>query len=441
MTVSQQPWWKGTVYQIYPASFKDSNNDGIGDLKGVIQSLDYIESIGVDIVWICPMYESPQIDMGYDISDYRKVYGPYGTVDDMVTLISEVHRRGMRIILDLVVNHTSDQHAWFKESRSSKCNPKRDWYIWKPARYDADGQRTPPNNWRSNFGGSAWQWDEETQEYYLHLFCPEQPDLNWENEQTRQAIYADAMVFWLEKGVNGFRIDTVNMYSKDPSFPDAPITDLSAEWQEAGLTYCNGPRMNEYLSEMNAVLAPYDAMSVGECPFTPDRNTVVGYVSSRQKRLNMVFQFDAVDVGQGKVFKYQTEPFAYVLQDLKEAVARTQSLLCGTDAWTTAFIENHDQARSISRFGDDSPQWRERSGKMLSLLFAALSGTLFIYQGQEIGMINMPVEWPIEEYKDVDSSNYYSMVAQRSNNDPQELAKAKASLQHLARDHARTPMQ
>ncbi|KAK1048337.1 hypothetical protein LTS16_004521 [Friedmanniomyces endolithicus] len=441
MAISQEPWWKGSVYQIYPASFKDSNNDGIGDINGVIQSLDYIESLGVDILWICPMYESPQIDMGYDIADYKKVYGPYGTLEDMETLISEVHRRGMRIILDLVVNHTSDQHAWFKESRSSKCNPKRNWYIWKLAKYDSQGQRRPPNNWRSNFGGSAWQWDEQTQEYYLHLFCPEQPDLNWDNEQTRKAIYADAMIFWLQKGVNGFRIDTANMYSKDPEFPDAPITDAAAEWQEAGLTYCNGPRMNEYLSEMNDILAPYNAMSVGECPFTPDRDTVVGYVSSQKKRLNMVFQFDAVDVGQGKVFKYQTEPFAYALRDLKDAVSRTQGLLCGTDGWTTTFIENHDQARSISRFGDDSPRWRERSGKMLSLLFAALSGTLFIYQGQEIGMINMPSSWPIEEYKDVDSCNYYRMVAERSSNDPQQLTQARASLQHLARDHARTPMQ
>ena len=440
MTLSQQPWWKGTVYQIYPASFKDSNNDGIGDLNGVIQELDYIKSIGVDIIWLCPMYYSPQVDMGYDISDYQSVYGPYGTVADMEILISEVHRRDMRIILDLVVNHTSNQHAWFKESRSSKCNPKRDWYIWKPAKY-VDGERRPPNNWRSNFCGSAWQWDEKTQEYYLHLFCAEQPDLNWDNEETRQAIYAEAMVFWLDKGINGFRVDTVNMYSKHPGFLDAPVTDHSAYLQEASSRYCNGPRLNEYLSEMNAVLAPYEAMSVGECPFTPDRDIVLGYVSSKQKRLNMVFQFDVVDVGQGKIFKYGSEPFNYALKDLKDAISRTQGLIRETDAWTTAFIENHDQSRSISRFGDDSLLWRERSGKMLALMLSALSGTLFIYQGQEIGMINIPPECPITEYKDVDTQNYYRMVAERSDNDPRELAKAKASLQHLSRDHARTPMQ
>ncbi|KAI7344797.1 glycoside hydrolase family 13 protein [Hortaea werneckii] len=442
MTVTQRPWWKDvSIYQIYPASFQDSNGDGIGDLQGIIQRLDYIKSIGVDVVWICPMYESPQLDMGYDISDYQAIYGPYGTMADMDQLIAEVHKRGMRIILDLVANHTSDQHSWFKESRSSKSNPKRDWYIWKPAKYDEYGNRKPPNNWRSNFGGSAWKWDEHTQEYFLHLFCPEQPDLNWDNDETRRAIYETAMIYWLEKGADGFRVDTVNMYSKDPSFPDAPITDLDAEWQEAGLVYCNGPRMNEYLSEMNSILTRYDAMTVGECPFTPDRNKVIDYVGASKNRLSMVFQFDVVDVGLGKIFKFQTAPFAYKLHDLKNAIARTQGLLQGTDAWTTSFVENHDQARAISRFGDDSPQWRERSGKLLSLLFASLSGTLFIYQGQEIGMINMPPDWPIEEYKDVDSINYYSMVAQRSGNKEHELAKAKKSLQHLSRDHARTPMQ
>lgn len=209
---ASRPWWKDSaVYQIYPASYKDSNGDGIGDIPGITQSLDYIKDLGVDVIWVCPMYDSPQIDMGYDISDYESVYPPYGTVGDMDNLIKETHARGMRIILDLVINHTSDKHKWFEESRKSKDNPKRDWYIWKPATYDAYGERQPPNNWRSNFGGSAWEWDEHTQEYFLHLFCPEQPDLNWENEETRKAIYASAMTFWLDKGVDGFRIDTVNV--------------------------------------------------------------------------------------------------------------------------------------------------------------------------------------------------------------------------------------
>ena len=272
MTITERPWWKDAIiYQIYPASFQDSNNDGIGDLRGIQSRLDYIKSIGVNTIWICPMYKSPQIDMGYDISDYKAVHEPYGTVQDMEDLIAATHDRGMRIILDLVVNHTSDQHAWFQESKSSKSNPKRDWYIWRPAKYTSTGERKPPNNWRSNFGGPAWTWDEATGEYYLHLFAPEQPDLNWENEDTRKQIYEDGMLFWLEKGCDGFRVDTVNMYSKPPGLPDAPITEPEREDQSAGLTYCNGPNMNKYLSEMNAILSRYDAMTVGECPNTPDR--------------------------------------------------------------------------------------------------------------------------------------------------------------------------
>ncbi|ORY11268.1 glycoside hydrolase superfamily [Clohesyomyces aquaticus] len=438
MTIAERPWWKDSVvYQIYPASFKDSNGDGVGDLQGIISELDYIRSIGVDVIWVCPMYDSPQVDMGYDISDYENVYPPYGTVQDMERLIAETHARGMRILLDLVVNHTSDQHKWFLESRSSKTNPKRDWYIWRPARY-INGERKPPNNWLGNFGGSVWQWDEHTQEYYLHLFCPEQPDLNWENPETRQAIYKSAMEFWLQRGVDGFRVDTVNMYSKG-DMADAPITDPRSEWQFAGLQYCNGPRMDEYLMEMNEILAKYNAMTVGECPNTPDMARVLKYVSAREKQLNMVFQFDVVDIGQGP-YKFQTTPKNYSLPDLKRAIERTQVLHRGNDGWTTAFLENHDQSRSISRFGNDSPEHRVASGKMLAMMMAALSGTLFIYQGQEMGMVNFPLEWGMSEYKDVDSSNYYKMVAGRSGNDPEELMAAKVSLQHLARDHARVPV-
>ncbi|KAI4761683.1 alpha-glucosidase [Aureobasidium sp. EXF-3400] len=442
MSDTSRPWWKdATVYQIYPASFNDSNNDGVGDIPGIVQKLDYVQSLGVEVIWVCPMYASPQIDMGYDISDYEAVHPPYGTVQDMEILIKETHRRNMKIILDLVINHTSDQHAWFKESRSSKDNPKRDWYIWRPAVYDSEGNRRPPNNWRSFFGGSVWQWDEHTQEYYLHLFCTEQPDINWENEEARKAIYQSAMISWLDKGVDGFRIDTVNMYSKPMDFPNAPIQDPSTPWQDASLIFCNGPNMDKYLDEMNAILVRYNAMSVGECPATPDRARVVRYVSAEAAKLNMVFQFDSVDVGQSKPSKYDTAPFNYTLADVKGAICRTQSLIDGTDAWTTSFIENHDQARCISRFGNDSPTWRTRSGKMLAILFASLSGTLFVYQGQEIGMINMPKDWPIEEYKDVDSINFYNDALQRKPGDDAAREKAKAGLQHLSRDHARTPMQ
>ncbi|KAF2134290.1 glycoside hydrolase family 13 protein [Dothidotthia symphoricarpi CBS 119687] len=439
MTGPARPWWKdGVVYQIYPASFKDSNGDGIGDLNGIISELDYIHSIGVNVVWVCPMYDSPQVDMGYDIRDYESVYAPYGTVQDMERLIAETHARGMKLVLDLVVNHTSDQHAWFQESRSSKDNPKRDWYIWRPARY-VDGQRKPPNNWVSNFLGSVWQWDDTTEEYYLHLFCPEQPDLNWENPETRQAIYKSAMEFWLQRGVDGFRVDTVNMYSKG-DMRDAPITDPGSEWQPAGLQYCNGPRMAEFLAEMNEVLAKYDAMTVGECPHTPDMKRVMQYVSAREKQLNMVFQFDVVDIGQGP-YKFQTTPRNYTLPDFKAAITRTQDLIrAPSDGWTTVFLENHDQSRSITRFTSDLPQHRIPGGKMLSLMMCALSGTLFIYQGQELGMTNFPDTWDMSEFKDVDSSNYYKMVARRTNNDPAALKAAYASLQHLARDHARVPM-
>ena len=443
MAASQNPWWKeAVVYQIYPASFKDSNGDGLGDVPGIISELDYIKSLGVDVIWVCPMYDSPQVDRGYDISDYESVYPPFGTVADMEKLVSECHSRDIRVILDLVINHTSDMHAWFKESRASKDNPKRSWYIWRPARHNADGKRMPPTNWRGHFGGSAWTWDKGSQEYYLHLFCPEQPDLNWENDETRKAIYDSAIEFWLKKGVDGFRIDTVNMYSKNTAYPDAPVTDASNEFQFAPDLFANGPRMHEFLGEMQAILEKYHAMSVGELPHTPSREKVLKYVSAAAKQLDMVFQFDVVDIGGGKQLRYDASSRNWVLPAFKKAVAATQSLIEGTDAWTTAFLENHDQARSISRFGSDaSTEERERSGKMLAMMLATLSGTLFIYQGQEIGMVNVPKEWPMSEYKDVDSHNYYEYVTEHYHGDPAAQKAARAALQHMARDNSRVPMQ
>ncbi|KAM5341219.1 hypothetical protein ACJ41O_015328 [Fusarium nematophilum] len=445
MTVSKRvkQWWKhATIYQIYPASFCDSNGDGVGDLQGIISKLDYIAGLGVDVIWICPMYDSPQVDMGYDIANYEDVYAPYGTLQDMEQLIRETHSRGMRIMLDLVINHTSDQHAWFQESRSAKDNSKRDWYIWRPAKYSPEGQRLPPNNWRCNFGGgSAWEWDERTGEYYLHLFAKEQPDLNWENPVTRQAIYASAMEFWLDRGVDGFRVDTVNMYSKLQDFPDAPITDPKAVYQPAGLLYCNGPRMHEFLSEMNDILVRYGAITVGELPHTPDLARVLRYVSAEEKQLNMVFQFDVVDIGFGKTHKFETKPRNFTLPDLKAAVGRTQSLIHGTDAWTTVFMENHDQARSVSRFTDDRPQYRVAGAKLLALMQASLSGTQYIYQGQEIGCVNAPKEsYPAENYLDLDSYLFMDMVKERAGGNKEEVDRAFTALQHLARDHARIPM-
>lgn len=446
MTVNSRvkQWWKhGVIYQIYPASFCDSNGDGIGDLPGITSKLDYLKDLGVDIIWICPMFDSPQVDMGYDISNYEDVYRPYGTVEDMETLIREAHNRGLRVMLDLVINHTSDQHPWFQESRKSKDNPKRDWYIWQPPKFSPTGERLPPNNWRSNFGGgSVWKWDESTGEYFLHLFAEEQPDLNWENEELRKTLYESAMEFWLKRGVDGFRVDTVNMYSKPPGLPDAPIVDPNSFTQPAGPVYCNGPRMHEYLGEMNAILAKYGAITVGELPNTPSMEKVLKYVSAEAKQLDMVFQFDVVDLGHGTAHHYDVKPRDFTLPDVKVAIERTQALIRGTDAWTTVFFENHDQARSVSRFADDSPRHREASAKMLALMQACLSGTQYVYQGQEIGVVNAPKEsYPLANYLDLNSYLYIDMVKERYGADnAAEIDRAFDALQYLARDHSRIPM-
>ena len=443
MSVSLKPWWKtATVYQIYPASFKDSDGDGVGDLPGIISKLDYIESLGVDAIWICPIYDSPQYDSGYDVSDYESIYPPYGTISDVERLIYACHERGLRILLDLVVNHTSHLHAWFQDSRSSKTSDKRNWYIWKPAQYDEQGNRRPPNNWRSAFGGSVWEWDEATQEYYLHFFSREQPDLNWDNPDTRAGIYRSAMEFWLRKGIDGFRVDTANMYSKAPEFANAPIVDQSQEWQSAVHFFCNGPHIHEYLREMGAILKNYGAIAVGELPNTPEAADVLSYVSAERGELNMVFQFDLINIGVGEDFRFNTTPRNWTLKDLQLAVQRTQALMDGTDGWCTTFLENHDIARSISRFGcDDTVEQWERSGKLLAMFTTTLSGTLYLYQGQEIGMVNAPSVWSIDEYRDIESINYYEHVRKTTSDNPASLAAAMSALGHLARDHARLPMQ
>ncbi|CAG9955572.1 unnamed protein product [Clonostachys rosea f. rosea IK726] len=437
-------WWKSAViYQIYPASFCDSNGDGIGDIRGIASKLDYIASLGADTIWLSPVYDSPQVDMGYDISNYEAIYPPYGNVDDMESLIRETHARGMRVMMDLVINHTSDQHAWFKEARSSRDNPKRDWYIWRPAKYSQSGERLPPNNWRCSFGGgSAWEWDESTKEYYLHLWAKEQPDLNWDSAEARKAIYASAMVFWLDRGVDGFRVDTVNMYSKPVDFPDAPVTDPAAPFQPAAMLYCNGPRMHEYIGEMNDILTRYEAITVGELLDTPDVARILPYVSAAARQLNMVFQFDAVEVGWGRTHKYETTPKNYTLPQFKEAIGKAQSLIQGTDAWTSAFLENHDLSRSVSRLTDDHPTLRESGAKMLAVLQNCLSGTQYIYQGQEIGAVNAPKEtYPLENYLDISSRLFIDVIKERhGENNKAELDRGFTALQHLARDHSRIPM-
>lgn len=443
LTGHAKKWWKeATVYQVYPASFKDSNGDGIGDIPGIVSKLDYIKSIGVEVVWLSPHYKSPQVDMGYDISDYRDIHEAYGTLADCERLIEECHVRGLRIVFDLVVNHTSDQHAWFQESRQSKASPKRDWYIWRPARYDADGTRRPPNNWASYFGGSAWEWDEGSQEYYLHLFAKEQPDVNWENKQLREAVYRDAINFWLDKGVDGFRIDTAEIYSKPKGLPDAPVTDPHAEFQHPGKLCENGPQLHEILHEMNTRgFSRYDTMTVGEGQ-TETYSHILEYVSAARQEVNMMFQFDLFNLGVDRVRKQIN---AYPLPVLKDVVSKWQRLLVGTDGWTTAFLENHDGGRSVSRFLDDSPQHRVAAAKLLATFLATQSGTLYVYQGQELGMVNAPEEWTIDKYIDIESTNAWKVVHDRVAQTGEDLDKAEATVMHylgkIARDHARMPVQ
>jgi alpha-glucosidase len=439
LTGHVKKWWKeATVYQVYPASFYDSNGDGIGDLRGIISKLDYIKSIGVDVVWLSPHYKSPQVDMGYDISDYKDINDAYGTLADNDELIKGCHDRGLKIVFDLVVNHTSDQHAWFQESRKSKTSPKRDWYIWRPAKIDQQGNRVPPNNWASYFGGSAWEWDDDTQEYYLHLFTKEQPDLNWENQQVREAVYRDAINFWLDKGVDGFRIDTAEIYSKPPGLPDAPVTDPHAKYQHPGKMCEQGPQLHEILHEMNMRgFSRYDTMTVGEGQ-TQTYDQILDYVSAARKELNMLFQFDLFNISVDRINK-KIDP--YPLTKLKDVVSKWQRLIIGRDGWTTAFLENHDGGRSVSRFLDDSPQHRVASAKLLAAFLATQSGTLYVYQGQEIGMINVPEDWDIEQYVDVESKNAWNVIKERSGGDPDAMKGVMKFLRQVARDNSRTPVQ
>lgn len=433
-------WWKeGTIYQIWPASFKDSNGDGVGDIPGIISKLDYVKNLGVDMIWLSPMYDSPQNDMGYDISDYESVYPPYGTLKDMDALIEGCHKRGLKLILDLVINHTSTDHKWFKESASATTSAKRDWYIWKKPRYDENGKRQPPNNWSSYFSGSAWEYDETTDEYYLHLFAKNQPDLNWENEECRNAIYKSALSFWFEKGIDGFRIDTAGMYSKDQRFLDAPIVFPDTEFQPCKIYHQNGPRIHEFHKEMfNKVTSKYDAMTVGEVGHST-REEALKYVGASRKEMNMMFLFDLVELGSDPLDRFRYHDFDLV--DFKNAIRNQAEFIVGTDAWTTVFSENHDQPRSITRFGNPDPKWRVLSGKLLAMLQSTLSGTLFIYQGQEIGMTNVPADWPIEEYLDISSINYYHQLLEKHDKDSKEVKEFMKVLNLVARDNARTPVQ
>ncbi|KAJ7197783.1 glycoside hydrolase family 13 protein [Mycena pura] len=442
-----ETWWKdAAVYQIYPISFFDSNGDGIGDLRGIAGKLDYLRDLGVDVLWLSPIYRSPQADMGYDISDYRDIDPRYGTLEDYDALLAGVHARGMKLMMDLVVNHTSDEHAWFRESKSSKTSAKRDWYIWRPPRYDAAGNRQPPNNWKAVFQGSIWEYDEASDEYYMHLFLSKQPDLNWDNPAVRLAVW-DLMEFWIARGCDGFRMDVINLISKVPGLPDAPVTVPGDTYQDARVLFANGPRVHEYLQEMHReVLSRHDMITVGETPFTHDAAALARYVLPQNRELNMVFQFELTDVDSPRGSPRQ--PFTYrawTLPEFKAVVHRWQTLQRAEGFWNSIFIENHDMGRAVSRWGNDSDAWRAVSAKMLAVLEVAQSGTQYVFQGQELGLRNFPRAWDIEEYKDVATQNWYNEVLENrraeTGRDDVDMSDIMDGLQKKARDHGRVPMQ
>ncbi|OPA80552.1 glucohydrolase [Paenibacillus selenitireducens] len=417
-------WQEQVVYQIYPRSFKDSNGDGIGDLQGIISKLDYLHELGIGIVWLSPVYQSPNDDNGYDISNYQAIMDEFGTMADWEALLQGLHDRGIKLIMDLVVNHSSDEHAWFQESKKSKDNPYRDYYIWRPGKPDG----TEPNNWLSFFGGSAWQYDEATEEYYLHLFSRKQPDLNWENPKLRQEVY-DMMNFWMEKGIDGFRMDVINCISKADGLPSAGTDRYS--W--GGEFFICGPRLEQYLQEMNEqVLSRYDAMSVGEMPdVTPER--AARYTNPDNHEVNMVFQFETMGIDSGEGGKWNVKPWK--LSDLKAVTSKWQYALNGK-GWNSLYLNNHDQPRMVSRFGNDT-EYRKVSAKMLATFLHTLQGTPYIYQGEEIGMTNVKFD-SIEQYQDIETLNFYREAVEEQGGSP---AQAMASIYAKGRDNARTPMQ
>lgn len=434
-------WWrKGTVYQVWPASYKDSTGSGLGDLRGVIDTLPHLSKLGIDILWMSPMYDSPQKDFGYDISDFTKVYPPYGTNEDIFELINKCHDLGIKVILDLVMNHTSDEHAWFTESKSSRNNPKADWYIWKDAKYDKDGNRMPPNNWRSIFEGSIWEWCEDRQQYYLHLFAPGQPDLNWENHDVRKAIYKDAIDFWMDHGVDGFRVDAVNLMSKDQTFKDAIVSEPDMFDQRCEVHFQNGPRMHDWLKELHreCIDKHGDVMLVGELA-NSNREQTLEYVSADSKELSMVFDGSVVDLQRLERFMWEVEKPP--LSDVKKGWKKQQDFLSGTTAWTTVFMENHDQPRSINRFLTDDLKWYKQAGTLLAILSGSLSGTLFIYQGQEIGMMNIPTSWDESNLRDPADKNKLREIEKKYPGDKSWYDKVFGGLQRMGRDNARTPVQ
>lgn len=422
----KKSWWKeSVVYQIYPRSYQDSNGDGIGDLRGIIKRLPYLQWLGVDVIWLSPVYKSPNDDNGYDISDYRDIMTEFGTMEDFDLLLKEAHKHDLKIMMDLVVNHSSDEHAWFVESRKSKDNPYRDYYIWREGK---DGKE--PNNWGGSFGGSAWKYDEATDMYYLHTFSPKQPDLNWDNPVLRNEVF-DMMSWWLDKGVDGFRMDVINMISKVPGFPDG---DKEGRLYGDFTPYVmNGPHVHEYLQEMNQkVLSKYDVITVGEAP-SVSVEEAKKYAGFDSGELNMVFEFEHMCVDEGQYGKWTKLPLDLV--KLKEILTKWQIGLDGL-GWNSLYWNNHDQPRIVSRWGNDG-EYHNKSAKMLGTCLHMMQGTPYIYQGEEIGMTNVDFT-SIDQFRDIECLNQYDDFVNKIGMDKEE---AFARIKKSSRDNARTPMQ
>lgn len=424
----EKRWWKeSVVYQIYPRSFCDSNGDGIGDLNGITGKLDYLKELGIDVIWLSPVYKSPNDDNGYDISDYQAIMDEFGNMEDFDRMLATAHEKGIKIMMDLVVNHTSDEHKWFIESRKSTDNPYRNYYIWRPAKEDG----SLPNNWGSCFSGPAWEYDKTTDMYFLHLFSKKQPDLNWDNPAVRQDVF-DMMNWWLKKGVDGFRMDVISLISKEPELPDKePGINGYATFNVSA----NGPHVHEYLQEMRQkALNNADTITVGECSGVT-LEEAKKYARSDEKELNMVFQFEHMDVDSDeKAGKWTTRKMD--LRDLKKILTRWQKGLQDI-AWNSLYWENHDQPRSVSRFGNDSDEYREISAKMLATCIHMMQGTPYVYQGEELGMTNCPFN-TLDNFRDLESINAFHELTEQGKMTEEDMM---AAIGYKGRDNARTPMQ
>ena len=424
----EKKWWKeSVVYQIYPRSFCDSNGDGIGDLNGITGKLDYLKELGIDVIWLSPVYKSPNDDNGYDISDYQAIMDEFGTMEDFDRMLATAHEKGIKIMMDLVVNHTSDEHKWFIESRKSTDNPYRDYYIWRPAKEDG----SLPNNWGSCFSGPAWEYDKTTDMYFLHLFSKKQPDLNWDNPAVRQDVF-DMMNWWLKKGVDGFRMDVISLISKEPGLPDK---ETGINGYATFNVSANGPHVHEYLQEMRQkALNNADTITVGECSGVT-LEEAKKYARSDEKELNMVFQFEHMDVDSDeKSGKWTTRKMD--LRDLKKILTRWQKGLQDI-AWNSLYWENHDQPRSVSRFGNDSDEYREISAKMLATCIHMMQGTPYVYQGEELGMTNCPFN-TLDNFRDLESINAFHELTEQGKMTEEDMM---AAIGYKGRDNARTPMQ